>query len=217
MPRKKTLVQKINAVRRKVDYVKKDKKVDGKYMVVTHDAVTAMVRQALIDNSLVITPPSVKTERTVDTGMVTGNGAPVIRYEAVFTIVLTDGEQEMSADIPAHANDYGDKAPGKAMSYAVKAFMLKMFNIETGEDEEGRIAMADQGRAIETQEYARLQGLIGDIKDKGEFDEGEYIEYLKNRGLVGDKLTDITQGIYPIALAALQKKLAVLNKEANNG
>lgn len=53
--------------------------------------------------------------------------------------------------------DEGDKAPGKGVSYATKNAMLKMFSIETGEDDEGRIpqgmpeeALAEHLSAIES-------------------------------------------------------------------
>ena len=39
----------------------------------------------------------------------------------------------------AHANDHGDKAPGKSLSYATKGAILKALMIETGETDEGRI------------------------------------------------------------------------------
>jgi len=219
MPRKQTLLQKINSVRREVDYVQKDANVGfGKntYAAVSHDAVTSAVRGSLVKHNLIITPPSVVKSQVVDTGRVTGSGNPIIRYEAIYQIAIIDGgnkEDLLSANIEAHAEDQGDKAPGKAMSYATKYFILKMFNLETGEDEESRIVSQDQGRIIDTAEYARLQGLIGDISKLGEFDQVEYIAYLQSRGFQSNKLEEINQGTYPIALGALQKKLAVLKKE----
>ena len=218
MPRKQTLAQKINSVRREVGYIKKDATVKGGgiYTAVSHDAVTAQIRNSLIKHCLIISPPSVVSSQVVDTGAVTGGGTPIIRYEAKYEISLMSGDGEsLTSIIEAHANDYGDKAPGKAMSYATKYFMLKMFNLETGDEEEGRLAMAGQGKIIDTAQYARLQNLVGQIADAGgEFHEPEYIEYLNSRGLVGKTMYDITQGIYPIAIAVLQKKaIAALQKK----
>ena len=218
MPRKQTLLQKINAVRREVKYIQKDANVgygSNTYAAVSHDAVTAAIRDSLIKHNLIITPPSVVKSHVVDTGRVTSGGNPIIRYEAIYQIAIINGsdkEDLLSANIESHAEDQGDKSPGKAMSYASKYFILKMFNLETGEDEESRIVSQDQGRIIETAEYARLQGLIGDIKKLGEFDQVEYITYLQERGFQSNKMEEINQGTYPIALAALQKKLAVLKK-----
>ena len=212
MPRKQNLYQKINSVRREVGYIQKDVTVKsgGAYAAVSHDAVTAALRDSLIKHNLIIAPPSVLESKVVDTGMVTSGGTPVIRYEAKYMITIFNGSEpseQLNVEIEAHANDFGDKAPGKAMSYAAKYFMLKLFNLETGEEEEGRIATADQGRIIDTAEYARLQDLIGQIKAAGEFDEDEYIKYLNMRGFAGGKLTEITQGIYPIAVNSLLRKL----------
>ena len=39
--------------------------------------------------------------------------------------------------------DNADKAPGKALSYAKKYAVLKLFEIETGEDEESRYQTSD--------------------------------------------------------------------------
>jgi hypothetical protein len=49
-----------------------------------------------------------------------------------------DPTDKFSIEIEAHALDHGDKAPGKALSYAKKYAVLKLLDIETGEDEEGR-------------------------------------------------------------------------------
>ena len=51
------LAQRINQVRRGIDYIQKDKSVStgtsGSYKAVTHDQVTAMVRQHMIDAGII--------------------------------------------------------------------------------------------------------------------------------------------------------------------
>lgn len=131
--------QRINEVRKKIDYIKKDKSVQT-YKAVTHDQVTAMVRDHLVAHGVVIYPHLVSSV-TVATGETTSKGTPIIRVEAVyeFTFVnIEDGNDKFTASVSAHANDQGDKAPGKALSYAKKALILKVFEIETGEDDESR-------------------------------------------------------------------------------
>ncbi len=49
-----------------------------------------------------------------------------------------DPADKFSMEIEAHALDHGDKAPGKALSYAKKYAVLKLLEIETGEEDEGR-------------------------------------------------------------------------------
>ena len=131
--------QRINEVRRNIYYIKKDKTVQN-YKAVTHDQVTAMVRDHLVAQGVVIYPNLVSSV-TVVTEETTGKGTPIIRVEAVyeFTFVnIEDGNDKFTASVSAHANDQGDKAPGKALSYAKKAIILKVFEIETGEDDESR-------------------------------------------------------------------------------
>ncbi len=133
------IYQRLNEVRKKVQYVQKDKDVGGKYMAVTHDAVTALIREHLIEQGVMIVPALVSS-KVAETKMTTGKGVPYIRYEATYRLdfVNCDGGDSASVLIESHAIDEGDKAPGKALSYATKYAILKLFSIETGEDEEAR-------------------------------------------------------------------------------
>jgi hypothetical protein len=109
-------------------------------MAVTHDAVTALVRPRLVEHG-VLTVPNLLKGQVTNTGMTTKSGIPIIRYEALYRLAFVncDEPQEVvTVDIESHALDEGDKAPGKALSYAVKYALLKLFNIETGEDDERR-------------------------------------------------------------------------------
>lgn len=136
----KNIYQRINEVRKKVAYVRKDAKVQGQYMAVTHDAVTAIVRTALIEEGVVIIPALISS-RFVETGTVSAKSIPFMRYEGWYEVAfinVDNGEDRIVMPIEAHAIDQGDKAPGKCLSYATKYAMLKLFNLETGEDDEGR-------------------------------------------------------------------------------
>ena len=134
--------QRINEVRKAVSYLQKEKEVTGAgtYKVVTHDQVTAAVREHLIAQGILVVP-RLLSSKVADTGTVTKNSVPIIRYEAWFEIDYVncdDPQDKVTVPTEAHALDQGDKAPGKAISYATKYTMLKLFSIETGEDEEAR-------------------------------------------------------------------------------
>lgn len=149
---KANIYQRINAVRKEIGYVQKDKEVGfGKssYRAVTHDAVTGMVRASLIKHGIVIVPsvvsatfhPAEMVTSLNDNGQAVTTSAKQRLYEATFQIDfvnIDDPTERISTQQIAHALDNGDKSPGKAMSYATKYAMLKLFNIETGEDEESR-------------------------------------------------------------------------------
>lgn len=141
----RNIFQRINAVREKNDFIKKTKEITGAgtYKVVTHDEVTRELRDDLIKEGIVIVP-SVESDPRVqqDTGMVMGSKSiPMIRFEAVYAVAFVnvdDPSDRVVMRVAAHAIDSGDKAPGKAASYATKTAMLKMFSIVTGENEEER-------------------------------------------------------------------------------
>lgn len=135
------IYQRINAVREKVAYLQKDKKVDGGgYMALTHDAVTAATREHFISNGIVIVPKLVKSA-VKDTGTFTKGGTPFIRMEASYSfdfVNMEDPQDRFTVEIEAHAIDQGDKAPGKVLSYAKKYAVIKVLDLESGEEEEGR-------------------------------------------------------------------------------
>lgn len=139
MERTLNIYQRVNEVRKAVDKIVKDKQVDS-YKAVTHDNVTALTREHFVTQGIVIVP-KLLSERTVATGTFTSRETPFIRYEATyqFDVVNADDPKDFfSAVIGAHAIDHGDKAPGKVLSYAKKALVLKLLELESVSEEEGR-------------------------------------------------------------------------------
>ena len=138
------LYQRINEVRKAIDYIKKDKSVStggGSYQAVTHDQVTAMVRDHMVKHGIVSYPILVEGKSTPKE-----EGAKQFRYEATYDFVfanIDDASDKICLRIQAHAMDNADKAPGKALSYAKKYAVLKLFEIETGEDDESRYQSFD--------------------------------------------------------------------------
>lgn len=133
------IFQRINAVRKEINYIQKDKAVStggGSYRAVTHDAVTGMLRASLIEHGIIVVP-----SQTFGVFNPKEPDSKQRLYEATYRVSfinMDDPKDCVSVDVNAHALDNGDKAPGKAMSYATKYAMLKLFSIETGEDDESR-------------------------------------------------------------------------------
>lgn len=126
----------------KFNYAQKDADVTGggiNYKGITHDQVLSIVRPHLVENGIVIEPKLIADKwseprkgKEKSTNWL---------YEAFYKIAFVNidkPEDRVIVEVTAHANDSGDKAPGKALSYAVKMAMLKVFGIETGENEESR-------------------------------------------------------------------------------
>lgn len=159
------IYQRINDVRKSIGYIQKDKAVStggGSYRAITHDAVTGMVRAALIEHGVVIVPSVLSA--------VFNAKEPEAKqrlYEATYQIEfvnIDDPADRIVTQQNAHALDNGDKAPGKAQSYATKYAILKLFNIETGEDEESRYQQEEfdiDSIAAEIQKAATMEALQG--------------------------------------------------------
>jgi len=140
----RNIYQRINAVMKAVEYVQKDSVIDNKYAAVSHDMVVAVLRKAMVENGLVVRPVQLKgkyvqmrdLEKEIKMHLYVG------RYQVDF-VNVDHPEDYCRTVVEGHANDNGDKAPGKAMSYAVKYAMLKTFSLETGESDESRVAEED--------------------------------------------------------------------------
>ena len=136
------IYQRLNEVRKAVSYARKDKRVEGSgYMAITHDAVTALVREHFVEHGIVVTV-SLDKSAMIDSTTKTGKGIPIMRYEATYDVAFVNADEpsdRVVMRLESHALDQGDKAPGKAISYAVKYAMLKILSIETGEEDEGRV------------------------------------------------------------------------------
>ena len=119
------IYQRIHAVMQEVKYVQKEKPQGMNYSVVSHDAVTAKVRPALVNHGIAYHPVDMEYQQN-------GN-----RTEVKLSVRFVNVEDPKDyIDVPAigYGIDQQDKGPGKAVSYAVKYALLKALGLETGED-----------------------------------------------------------------------------------
>lgn len=194
--------QRINEVRKKVWYVQKDKAVStggsGSYKATTHDAVTALVRNHLIEQGVLIVP-KLTSSCVVAIGETKG-GTPVIRYEAKYDVEFANCDNpgdKITVPMEAHANDSGDKAPGKAVSYATKYAILKLFNIETGENEESRHEPYESIKRITEEQSANIEALITEVSA----DKAKFLKWMQADSVEGIQARD-----YDEAVKALETK-----------
>ena len=125
----KNIYQRMLAIMTEIGYVRKEsKKVNNQYTFVSHDAVAAKIRPALIKHG-VLAVPSVKSNEIPVTGLTVAT--------MVTTFYNVDNPEEfIEVETFGHGIDKQDKGPGKAMSYAFKYALLKAFCLETGDDPE---------------------------------------------------------------------------------
>lgn len=154
------LWQRINAVMEEVSYIKKDVKISfGKtsYTATSHDAVMGAVRPALVRYGIVLKSDVVEVNKQV---LGSANKVDVI---VEITAINADdpSEREVFKTIGCGL-DMQDKAEGKAMSYAIKYGILKLFCLEAGEHDESRIETANKKESIKN-------SIINYIIEKGDF------------------------------------------------
>ena len=156
-----------------VAYIKKDATVSagGSYKAVTHDMVTAMVRPHFVEHGIVVIP-RLTNGAVVQTSRETKGGTPIIRYEGSYEVsfVNVDDPSDVCViPVAAHAEDQGDKAPGKALSYATKYAILKALMLESGESDESRDSVKPEPLTEGDIEW--LKKKLTAAKDKGELRE----------------------------------------------
>lgn len=152
MPATKTknIYQRIADVMSGIGYIQKDARVMN-YQAVTHDQVVGRIRPHLHNAGVLVIPTLVRSEIAE---RATAKGGYMLRLAAVYSVRfqnIDDKDDFFDVEVEAHAEDNGDKAPGKALSYATKNALLKVFMIETGVNDESRYA-AEEERLISQKE-----------------------------------------------------------------
>lgn len=136
---KPTLAARLLAVMGEVGYIQKQGKTDSgpKFSYVRHDDVVATLRPALIKHGIAFLASTEEKSIGCEQVGVTKSGAA--RYKTTLVLTLTfvnvdNPEDQYSVSFPGEGVDTDDKGSGKALSYALKNGLLKMFMIEAGDD-----------------------------------------------------------------------------------
>lgn len=194
------IYQRINQVMRKVTYVKRDASV-GNYWAVSHDQVVSVARQHFVEAGVVIFPEQIA-------GEVLDNRGKQILYDAAYKIhfVNMDDPQDcISVDIHAHALDNGDKAPGKAVTYATKSAILKVLCLETGQNDESRAEIREQAQPISAEQAEEIKTLLRET----ESDTPKFLSAVSRAAKTNVlSVDDMPQSAYDFAIVALRKKAA---------
>lgn len=145
----KNIYQRINAVMKEEIYIKKGSAGQG--TGVLHDELLAVLTPFLVREGIVVEVHKDGESRSRQ------NQKGNYIYECdfnVFYVNIDNPEDKVCVLIESHAMDSGDKAPGKAITYAAKTAHLKTFCIETGVNDESRAEAADTDTI--TQEQANI-------------------------------------------------------------
>ena len=179
--------QRIAAAMQKVSYIQKEKKQGMRYSIVSHDAVTAKVRPALLEVGVIYYP----------VGLTSGQTGNRTNAEMVVRFANIDNPADY-IDVPSfgYGIDDQDKGPGKAMSYAVKYALLKALGLESGDDPD-----EDQNVVFNNPIVAALETAIGLANDMEALDHA------------GEEIKKHSAEISAAELAKLRQTFAARRKE----
>ena len=133
-----------------------------------YDELISKLAPLLSENGIVITAEKNGESRS------RANAKGNYIFESDFTIHyknIDNPEDRFSTVIESQAMDAGDKAPGKARTYATKISMLKVFGIETGDNEESRADAMDVD-FINQEQQGQLFNLLCDAATSQYTDKG---------------------------------------------
>lgn len=142
--------QRLNAIRRVVKTVDKNSTVSTgqnsrSYQAVSHDDVASLLHDPMVDNGVSLEVSiisseleAIKTQKTFN-GQIDEKISYLVKLWVEIAFVNEDNNQDKSTSKTfAYALDASDKATGKALSLAVKNIYLKVFNLESRDNEESR-------------------------------------------------------------------------------
>ena len=166
----RTIYERINAVMQDVEYVQKTSEVksgDGKYKAVTFDQLVSVARKSLVKNRVLVIPETIKTELVQLRDLQAGIKQHFYSGDYnVHFINVDDPANKITIPVNAHGLDSGDKAPGKALTYAVKNATLKLLFLETGENEESRAETAEKAKYITPAQVDIIKTALGNNSER---------------------------------------------------
>ncbi len=149
---KKNIYQRIRDVIAEKIYIKRGSAGQG--TGVLYDEVISAITPHLINHGIVFNTEKVGEARSRK------NANDNYIYECDFNvhyINVDNPSDRFTALVEAHAMDSGDKAPGKAITYATKISLLKVFQIETGVNDESREEVREKSKVIDEDQIKELR------------------------------------------------------------
>lgn len=127
-PRVLNIYQRLNLVMQEVKAIQKeDKKVNNQYTFVSHDAVARALHDPMVNAGIMMIPTIADLNQ---------DGNRTAAKVNVDFVNIDDSSDRVSVTYWGYGVDPSDKGIGKAVSYAVKYALLKVFCLETGDDVE---------------------------------------------------------------------------------
>jgi hypothetical protein len=197
--KKMNLHQKILQIMREVQRIQKDDHVEfktTKYKALSEEKVTSIMREKMIDYSLVVYPIKQDWSRQ-------GN---ITHVYVTYRLVDTESGDSIEIVSCGDGADTQDKGSGKAMTYAFKYMWLRTFAIPTGEDpdkicnEEILARQAAEKEKVEEKDVEILKKILKPNQIK------YFLDYYKV-----ENLESLTKAQYGVICQQMKKKQEMQN------
>lgn len=130
--------RRILQVMEKASYIQKTQKSNGlKYNYVSHDAVVEKLRAHMVEAGIIVVPRITDREMRIEdvTGKYGTTTQVFYTVHMAFDFINADDiSDKLTVEAVGMGIDPGDKASGKAMSYAKKYALLQAFMLATGDE-----------------------------------------------------------------------------------
>lgn len=213
------IFEKLSAISLEIINVEKKLNVgfgSGSYKAVGEGDVLAAVRPTEAKYRIYSYPVS---REIVESGILESydkNGSikkqQLLRIKTTYRFINMDKTDEF-IDIASYGDgiDSGDKAPGKAMTYADKYALLKAYKIITGDDPDKDMSEPLKGKTVKTTVTAPVKkGVSEDLKKECEELGGTLEQIASKKGI---KVEDLTDDIVRPILMAIKKRNALKQAE----
>lgn len=173
-----SLVEKLAAIMGEVEYVPKRGWNDfHKYKYVMEGDLTIVIRPLLSAAGIMIIPNVIEEDLVKEAVMERGGASHLCRIKVEYTV--TDGKSEIKFVIPGYGVDRSDKSVYKAMTGSMKYALMKLFEVETGDDPEresaadGHVniepsnAKAEKGGHSAKATRYQLQRIVATMRENG--------------------------------------------------
>lgn len=181
------IYQRILKVMGDISYVQKEnKKVNNQYTFVSHDAVVAKLRKSMVEHGIVFVPSVISHE--IQEGS-KGNRTVVEMQCGFYNAEKPD--EFISVKSYGYGIDSQDKGIGKAVSYAVKYALLKVFMLETGDDPERDVNNNFEPKKNEVDLTTLKEMLSENCGDMSSTDKKTFLKGVLNLNSLQDIKTDM--------------------------
>lgn len=195
--RSQHLVPKLAAIMGAVGYIPKRGYNDfHKYKYVMEADLVATIRPLLAAAGIMIIPDVVEEHLEVGVIEERSGKSHLSRVKVAYTV--TDGRDSLTFAIPGYGVDKGDKSVYKALTGSMKYALMKLFEVETGDDPERETSVIDDSITITRSDETVGKG--GHTEKASRYQLQRISATMRDRGIPRSVLLSIIDDLFQVEL-----------------